>query len=269
MSKKAPTTRKPISDLDILAMYEAVLPLLFAKDPDISASRQLNKCVLAHVQYDFLHYFMEDPVEATQNNRIDIQYVKWGGSFKSDTPPIALKRKELLNGTFEEKLRRNYDKAIERYRESHPEHTAFHCHRIKSITSPRIAVEFFRPKYKGKSNAFTTMDKRTFKTLESHILTLCRIALSFNIFFKRDYRYYDAFATICTQIANEHGLSEAETNLIPDILFGHSVKGIATKHFVSAATVKTHINHILKKTGTKNRMDFITKFFTSPENVQL
>jgi|GEM_PF-3887333 len=259
---KASKHAKQITDSDILAMYEAVLPLLYDNPKEIDFIDKINECLLKFVWYDFLHFVMEDP-SGENDGRLGITYENWASlSPREEEHKMALRPEQ----SFGEFARRNYEQAIDFRRAKSPDDGEYDYHRIASQKHPKIVVGFFRVRNKG--NAFSKADLRAFQELKPHILQLFRTVLT-HIYHSQAFQYFESFAAIGSRLANEHKLSEAEVKLLPDILFGYTNEDIASRHFISLATVKSHIKHILKKTGTKNRIDFITKFFTSPEHVQL
>jgi len=83
------------------------------------------------------------------------------------------------------------------------------------------------------------------------------------------YNYFSTYMEICNKLVSEFELSPTEYKMMTEILSGRTNEEIAYRNFVSVPTVKTHLQHIFKKTGTKNRVDFIGKFFTSPQNIDL
>jgi DNA-binding CsgD family transcriptional regulator len=145
-----------------------------------------------------------------------------------------------------------------------PEHSEFFYYELRDDTAPQIAVGFARHKKVESDNSFTANELAIFEELRPHILTLFRTVLTVHMLTEK-YQYFDTLSILGSRISDEFHLSEAEIRLIPDILVGHTNEKIAEQHFISIATVKTHIHRILKKTGTKNRVDFISKFFTNPE----
>jgi DNA-binding CsgD family transcriptional regulator len=149
-----------------------------------------------------------------------------------------------------------------------PEISQFHYMRVESKTHPRVVIGFFRDQDVRSGNAFTRIEKKILDQLTPHVIPLFRAVLN-QVYLSRSFQYFSAFAQLGSKLANDYNLSDSEVKLVPDILFGYSSEEIAERQFVSLATVKTHIGHILKKTGTKSRLEFIGKFFTSPEHVQL
>lgn len=266
MGKRKSSSDSGISDREILAMYEAILPLLSHNPEGIDVANQINKRVLSFVQFDFLHYLMEDT--NAPSKALSTSSTRFAGFGELRGPQISVRVEREDVEDFDEKVVENYNRIRERRRPNHPDQKDFHYHEIKSELPPKIAVGFARSKAAQASNGFTAEELQRFDRLAPHILSLFRTVLT-QVMQSSAFQYFDSFAKIGSRIANELGLSDAETKLIPDILFGFSNEEIAERHFVSVATVKTHINHILKKTGTKNRIEFLGKFFTSPENLQL
>jgi DNA-binding NarL/FixJ family response regulator len=55
----------------------------------------------------------------------------------------------------------------------------------------------------------------------------------------------------------EDGLTGREVGVLVEIAEGHSNTEIAARLFVSEATVKTHVNHLLAKTGCRDRAGLV------------
>lgn len=62
----------------------------------------------------------------------------------------------------------------------------------------------------------------------------------------------------CRYLANEHGLTQRETDVLALLLDGRSVPYIQETLHVSSNTAKTHVRHIYQKFGIHNRQDLIT-----------
>jgi DNA-binding CsgD family transcriptional regulator len=268
MPEKKRTRSNSISAEEILAMYEVILPLIYDNPEGLDIAYQINKQVLSFIQFDSLHYIMEGE---SLPKRFSTHIETWSGFGHDEQDPnisVVPAKETEADDTFEESINRNYRQVIDRHIAAHPASKEFYYHRIESRVYPRIVIGFFRDKNARPDNGFTPEEIHCFDGLAPHILRLFRVVLT-QVQQTEAFKYFDSFAKIGSRISAEHDLSEAETNLIPDILFGYSSEEIAERHFVSLATVKTHVNHILKKTGTKSRLDFIGKFFTSPGHVQL
>jgi DNA-binding CsgD family transcriptional regulator len=262
---------KTIDPNDILAMYQEVMPLIYHNPEGVEISSQINKRLLTFVQYDLYHTLMDDPLPDRSHSRLYMVYEKWGGlGPEGDAPLVSMhpSNNETIDEDFDEAVERSYQAAIARRRAMHPEFREFYYYKIESREYPRIVIGFLRGKNPQSDNDFTHDERSIFDQLTPHILLLYRSALNHG-FHSQGFQYFAAFTKLSTKMANDHGLSDTEVKLIPDILFGYTNEEIAERQFISVNTVKTHIGHILKKTGTKNRVDFLSKFFTSPEHVSL
>jgi|GEM_PF-4318686 len=67
--------------------------------------------------------------------------------------------------------------------------------------------------------------------------------------------FHEAVNQRCELVAARFGLSAREEEVLDFIMQGSSLQETADKMFISTGTVKTHINHIYKKTGTQNRTE--------------
>jgi DNA-binding CsgD family transcriptional regulator len=262
-SPKAQSRSNPISDSEILALYEAIIPMLSNNPEGLDITSEINKRLLAFVYYDFYHYGFDAP----SHGRIEMMFEKW---INLEPEAIATSvsmhpsSREDSDEEFEKSIERNYQSILDHHKAKHPEIREYDYHRIESHSPPRIVLGFFRP----TSNPFTRKEKDIFDQLTPHIVALYRAVLN-QVTFSQAFQYFAAFTQLGSKLASDYSLSDAEVRLIPDILFGHNNEAIAEKHFISVETVRSHIKHILKKTGTKSRLDFIGKFFTSPDHVQL
>jgi DNA-binding CsgD family transcriptional regulator len=263
------TKRPKIEAEQIVELYERIVPLLSSNPEQLDVASQINRWLREIVWYDFYHYVMDDPRPegATRIDATIHRFVRRGDRRPDEVIEVAKTQSPDPDEDFARKVGRNYQQMIAIHLEKFPDDLEYHYHRIESREHPRIAIGFFRVKNAAKGN-FTAEEKRTLKYFSPHLFALYRAALT-QVYLSDAFQYFNSFARIGTRISNEFGLSDTETKLLPDILLGSSTEEIADKHYISVATVKTHIQHILKKTNTKSRLDFIGTFFTSPEHVKL
>jgi DNA-binding CsgD family transcriptional regulator len=271
ISDKKSERTKTISDSEILGIYEAIIPLLSNNPEELNIAYQINKQLLTFIQYDFDHYMMDAPTPGNLHGPLDMTFEKWenfGPESDAHFVSIYPSNYEILDEDFEESVERNYRSALARQKIKFPEIPECDYFRIESKTHPRIVIGFFRRKDSTKNNDFTSEEKNVFDQLTPHIVALYRAVLN-QVYLSQGFQYFSAFTQLGSKLANDYSLSDTEVKLIPEILFGRTNEEIAERHFISVSTVKSHFNHILKKTGTKNRIDFLAKFFTSPEHVSL
>lgn len=62
---------------------------------------------------------------------------------------------------------------------------------------------------------------------------------------------------------DRHGLTQRERQVLQLMAKGANNIEIATKLFISAATVKSHVKHILRKLGAANRAEAVSRWFSS------
>ncbi len=269
MSKKKNIRIEDITEKDILSLYEGILPLLNNNPENLDVAHQLNKLLIRFIWYDFFHYTMTEVNKSPGNEHFTMFKSQWTDKNESKTKyEIVASEEQDPDAIFDASIEHNYQNTIKRMKESVPDKPDYHYHRLISRVPQKVMVGFFKFKDKKEDNSFSENDLRIFKKLSPHILLLFGTILN-PIFKTKSFQYFDAYSHICADVSNNFNLSESETKLLPEILFGYSNEEIAERNFVSLATVKKHIQHIFKKTGVKNRMDFIGKFFTSPERVEL
>lgn len=64
-------------------------------------------------------------------------------------------------------------------------------------------------------------------------------------------------SAVVRQAARRYGLTAREAEVFGEILLGRSNTEISANLYIEAATVKTHVNRIMKKTGMANRAELI------------
>jgi DNA-binding CsgD family transcriptional regulator len=271
MPEKKHARSTPISDSEILAMYQSVLPFLYDNPEDLDVTNEINKLLLPFIYYDFYHTLMDTPEPEHLPSRMSLTFETWGASVdRAVTPTVSITQSvsEDPDALFDDAVERSYRYAIATSKVEHPDEKKFDYYRMESRKYPRIMIGFFRHLEPDRNRAFTLEEKKIFDQLTPHLFLLFRCALNQRAQ-SQAFQYFDGFAKLGSKLASEHDLSEMEVRMVPNILFGYSNEEIAERQYISVSTVKSHIGHILKKTGTKNRVDFLAKFFTSPEHVSL
>lgn len=264
MAKKKIIRAEDITDKDILSMYEGVLPILGSSSANIDPGRMLSESLKNFVQFDFRFYAIDDPnKEANTAYSVILDLTKRTDIFMSPSKGLS------PEVSFDETIEMIYQKVVKAREDLFPDKPRkYHYHKMVSTTNPKIAIGFIRYKNSSTDNSFDANDLQKLELLSPHIFLLYRAIIN-DAIRTPSLQYFTVLTNICSDIAKKHELSDAEYKLIPEILFGLTNKQIAEKNFVSVAAIKKHIKHIFKKTDTKNRVDFISKFFTSPARINL
>ncbi|MEP7234188.1 MAG: helix-turn-helix transcriptional regulator [Ignavibacteriota bacterium] len=270
MPKKKNLGAEDITEKEILSLYEGVLPMLYQDPKEIGPIRKLRDLLRQFVSFDFLSYLLDSPQEETHGDKMSMKEFNWptANSQKMVTQvSIGPATNSDPAKLFEENVEGSIREMIERRKEDYPDEPHnYISHTLMSGIRPRVALTLFRVYDQKNDSAFQANERKILKKLSPHIFLLLRTATS-PLFQTNSFQYFDAFSSICSRVVSEHVLSDTEARLLPEILFGYSNQEIAERNFISVDTVKSHIKHILKKTNTKNRIDFISKFFTSPDRV--
>ncbi len=261
MPEKMPTHSNQISTEEILAMYEAVLPLLFDNSEKNDPVQQIKVRLGEMIPFDHYHYMVKgtrDNEPARMQLNIDLD-----AEMYSKNVAIA------ISETFDQAVDLDYQRGLSDFHKKFGKTQAFDYYRILSKErNTKVAVGLFRCTVSTGHDAFSETEKRLLDRLTSHICLLHQMIV-LQLIQQESVYYFGIFSRLAGKLAKEHSLSEAEEALVLDMIFGYSNEEIAERHFVSPATIKTHVNHIFKKTDTKGRVEFISKFFTSPKHVQL
>jgi DNA-binding CsgD family transcriptional regulator len=186
--------------------------------------------------------------------------------FFSDVENVRIKN-DTDEGRFAELVERNKQKVIEHRQQLYPERSRkYHCYELHSSEDPKIVFGFFRHVLDDRDTSFTADEKKRFESWKEDLLILLRGAL-LDLVKSEPFNYFGSYFSICTKIARTYSLSASESRLLTEIAFGYTNEQIAERNFISVATVKKHLRNIFRKTDTKNRIDFIGRFFTSPSRV--
>lgn len=261
-----------ISEKVILSLYEKVLPILYSESEELHPIQELKERLAQITPFDFLTYIIEGPEAPEHNDILSTRIEEWPENKDTEKPiryTVETTKSSDPDDSFEEKVKTLYRQSIERRIESKLDAVQEYNHLLLvSREDPKLAIYFFRAKDHSVDNTFTIEEKSAFDKLSSHIFLIFRVSISPS-FHTQTFSYFDAYTAICSRIAHDYHLSDTELKLLPEILFGRTNAEIADRNYISLPTVKKHIQHIFKKTNTKNRVDFMSKFFTSPERASL
>jgi len=260
----SPTTRK--INVEPIRLYQNVLPLLYYNPENIRLSSRLNDELLRYFHYDFYHYNVLDPSGYPDPKGITY-YQQWSerghpNAF-SDIRSSSLDDGEDLDAAFDRGREMSYEAMIREQKEKRPNMKEFHYHELVSRDIPKAMIAFFRA-----DKPFLQTELDILKELEPHLMLVVRLMTAASLR-TTEYQHFKSYMQITSKISNKYHLSDMEYTIASDILLGHTNEQIAERNFISVSTVKTHVQHIFKKTDAKNRVDFISKFFTSPERVEL
>ena len=246
----------------IIKMYRDVLPLIHSNPDEVNIPIRILWQVQQFMPIDHTHYAGDiepdqdpGPIHAVYEN-------------DREGKNISLRKMKSEELAFEEIIEYSRTNTITLLKNKYPHAIDIHYHEIRSADAPFVIGGYFRVQHDEINNHFTPEETETIATLAPDLILLLRVALSHEAADRR-LRHFNTFSIICSRLANEYHLTDTENKLVAELLVGYSNEQIAERNFVSVSTVKTHLQHIFKKTGTKNRIDFIGKFFTSPERVQL
>ncbi|MDP4237192.1 MAG: helix-turn-helix transcriptional regulator, partial [Bacteroidota bacterium] len=222
----------------------------------------IDEWLLQYVPYDSYYFLMLEPGEKTDN------IVSLRMEIEDAASELAIKAIPIKDAdtVFDELDGQMHNAWLKRGELSRPESTRHDHIRISSREEPQVSAVFYRFFNEKENKAFSESEKRFFVTVTPHVLTLIRTSHTFDTQSKA-HKYFDTYVKICSRIATAYKLSETEHKIMIELLFGKSNEEIGRRNFVAPATVKKHLRSIFKKTDTKGRIDFLGKFFTSPDRI--
>jgi len=148
-----------------------------------------------------------------------------------------------------------------------PEHIGLITHWVTIDHTPRVAICFFRPHLNDDTHVpFSKAEVRTIQQLTPHLSNIVRIHID-TVQSRR--AGFDFFAERCHEIATRFGLTMQEFRVLRKLVAGASNTEISEETGTTPATVKTHITHILQKTGCRNRSALIGKHFSSRSTIKI
>lgn len=166
---------------------------------------------------------------------------------------------------FEELIAKGEEDLLKVVDERHPNHFAVHKYWFRTEGEPRTAGCIFRAQTQdNQMEPFTADELHILHACEPHLGLCLRLHGELS---RPHHKSFDFFARICHQIATVHGLTNSEFRVLQKMVEGTSNNDICRELQISLATVKTHISHILQKTGCRNRADLIGKYFSSKQAI--
>lgn len=263
MSKRKIRVVEDLPRKDILSLYDRVLPLLYNNPSNLNPLKEFIEALRVFISFDNYHFIMDDQPPQSERDKLWWTVRVSTKKIPGDKPlSMNLLSDVEQDDVFEKQIAKECRSIVLNAQKKFPGKYPHYCD-IVSDGNFRIAFGFFRFGDDAHDKEFTVADKKIIKNLSTHIFTILRTVL-LHLRELPSIDYYATFMKMCSSIAKRYDLSQHETLFLPEILFGFSNEEIAKRNFVSVPTVKTHIRHIFKKTGSKNRVDFISKFFTSP-----
>ncbi len=265
-----PTPASKEDSESILELYREVMTALNTKPEGTDIAGYINVWINSKISFDFGHYLMDDLIPDHHSEKqvltFDRLVQNTEKKFFSDVVNVRVTQ-DSDEGRFAELVERNKQKMITQRQELHPHKSRkYHYYEIQSSDEPKIIFGFFRHIIKDRDTSFTVAEKNRLESWKEDVFILLR-AILLDLLESEPYKYFGSYFAICTKIASRYSLSASESRLLTEIAFGYTNEQIAERNFISVATVKKHLQNIFRKTDTKNRMDFIGRFFTSPTRV--
>ncbi|MBS1912367.1 MAG: hypothetical protein JST22_10305 [Bacteroidetes bacterium] len=175
-------------------------------------------------------------------------------------PPVrfeGVERGENLVSRLMEKSMTELDTSMRaRYPDMLNLHTYwFESRRWKSMVLGIVRVDRPDEEY----GTFTDEERTTLDMIGHHMMNCIRVYMELT----RVHRLsFDFFAERCRTVATTHGLTTSELKVLRLMVDGVSNNAISEELGIALATVKTHVSHILQKTGCRNRSDVIGQHFS-------
>jgi len=147
----------------------------------------------------------------------------------------------------------------------YPGTIAHYIHWLRSMRSPKVAAAIFRvDRPNDLHGPFTEKELALIDAIEPHLLNCVHLYQEQT---RTRRATFDFFAERCSALAASCSLTSTEERILRKMVEGVANKEISEDLGISLATVKTHISHILQKTGCRNRTDLIGKYFSSKHAV--
>jgi DNA-binding CsgD family transcriptional regulator len=214
--------------------------------------------------HGFVMIVEPDPSELAEGGRADsVAHVRIGRQAQGTAPQIQMRPLEIEPGhDMRDELIAGAERDIAATMASvYPEHGGLYVHWLRSGTG--VAAAIFRVNRAEENHGdYSPEELRILGEIEPHILNCVRVYQEIS---RAQRATYDFFAERCGVLAVSSGLTSTEERVLRKMVEGATNKAISEDLGISLATVKTHISHILQKTGCRNRTDLIGKHFSSKQ----
>lgn len=261
-----------ITDSNRLEFLNKSLHLLFNTPAGVNPLLEFAKSLYRYVPFDSFLCYVHTEDNATVRNGLQ-KTLKFGNHNYKYGMDAKLFVKEISGKevfTMEERmleLRHDHmQESLQNLRTMHPERTliSHHYHPVRALDDPECEVGFYRFHVSDKvDQPFTENDKAVFALFTKEITNFVRLHVALQKLENGNLAV--SFLQVCDSISERYELTTAETKIMIEMLRGFTNEEIAERSFVSVPTVKTHIQHVLKKTNTRSRADFFGRFFLDPE----
>lgn len=207
-----------------------------------------------------------DPHLPAEARAQPVAHIRLDAKKKGAPAEIELRTVEPAGGDLLEGLIAQANKDIVAAVEGqYPGNTAHHIHWIRSKRPPKVAAAIFRvDRPNDIHGGYTTEELALLDAIEPHLLNCVRLYQEQT---RTRRATFDFFAERCSALAASCSLTSTEERILRKMVEGVANKEISEELGISLATVKTHISHILQKTGCRNRTDLIGKYFSSKHAV--
>lgn len=174
---------------------------------------------------------------------------------------VRLEQMERGKDLFARLVSNSMEELKDAMRHRYPDHTAMHTHWLEVDAMPRLALCICRVDLPDALiGPFADQDLRTLNTISPHLIVCARMYAEITRISRTS---FDFFALRCEELAAQFELTSSEYRVLRLMVGGATNKEVSDELGVSLATVKTHISHIMQKTGCRNRSDLIGKHFAS------
>jgi DNA-binding CsgD family transcriptional regulator len=214
--------------------------------------------------HGFVMVVEPDPHASAEGGRAeDVAHVRYDPGMLGTAPKIQMRPMEMERGRnlLEELITGAERDIVLSIETRYPDHGGIHVHWIRSDRAPRVAAGIFRIRNAEEAYGdYSAGELELMEEIAPHVLNCLHIYQELT---RAQRATYDFFAERCSALAASSGLTSTEERVLRKMVEGAANKVISEDLGISLATVKTHISHILQKTGCRNRTDLIGRHFSS------